>query len=419
MPCQNDRAYLTDSSANKPVPDVPKNQNDWLGLQRLLQHLWEDAQKIKPNTLTQPALLNTPRTGALPIPADLTASGAGPIALNWSAYPQTYLEALSFFKVYRSITNNLDTASIIGVINGTRFVDSDIVVAATYYYWVAGVTKDGIEGTPATASASFSGFPTTYLADLSVTAAKIANLTITTTKISDNSISTPKLQALSVVAAKIDVGQLSAISADLGTITAGTVTGATIRTASGNPRVELNSTGFHAYNGAGTEVTSIRSDASIGYMVTDSIMGRTTTLALYNVDGSNQSLINIASGKIEFSVQIGTTGEILQLDANSADFKAGIDIRIAGTPVIDASGIFVGPSINIAGSITVGSGQGITNGSGNDSLAIAANEIQAYVNSTLVGKFDGTSDATNTNFYYYRNGALRQAKVVAGALMEA
>ena len=73
---------------------------------------------------------------------------------------------------------------------------------------------------------------------------------ITTTYIADDAITTPKLLAGAVIASKIsanavtaskiDVDELSAISADLGSITAGTITGALIRTSSGGDRVEID-----------------------------------------------------------------------------------------------------------------------------------------------------------------------------------
>jgi hypothetical protein len=55
------------------------------------------------------------------------------------------------------------------------------------------------------------------------------------------------LNASSVTAAKISVSSLSAISADLGSITAGTITGALIRTAASGSRVEMTSSGIIAY----------------------------------------------------------------------------------------------------------------------------------------------------------------------------
>jgi len=60
-----------------------------------------------------------------------------------------------------------------------------------------------------------------------------------------------KIYTGTVIAAAISVAQLSAIAADLGTITAGLITGATIRTAAGNPRVELTGTTLKVYDESG------------------------------------------------------------------------------------------------------------------------------------------------------------------------
>lgn len=57
--------------------------------------------------------------------------------------------------------------------------------------------------------------------------------------------------ANTITAQKMNVGQLSAITADLGSITAGTVTGALIRTSAGTTRVQMNyaTNAFEAYYG--------------------------------------------------------------------------------------------------------------------------------------------------------------------------
>jgi len=76
-------------------------------------------------------------------------------------------------------------------------------------------------------------------------------------------ITTAKLFAGAVTAEKITVAQLSAIAADLGTITAGTVTGATIRTAASGARVVLDSTdGLQCYNSGETLCAQIDVDGS-------------------------------------------------------------------------------------------------------------------------------------------------------------
>jgi hypothetical protein len=55
------------------------------------------------------------------------------------------------------------------------------------------------------------------------------------------SIKTINLAVASVTADRISVAQLSAITADMGSLTAGTITGAVIRTSASGARVELNS----------------------------------------------------------------------------------------------------------------------------------------------------------------------------------
>ncbi|HUW35571.1 MAG TPA: LamG-like jellyroll fold domain-containing protein, partial [Planctomycetota bacterium] len=76
-------------------------------------------------------------------------------------------------------------------------------------------------------------------------------------------ITTAKIFAGAVTAEKITVAQLSAITADLGTITAGIVTGATIRTAAAGTRVVLVSTdGLQCYNGDGTLCAQLDVDGS-------------------------------------------------------------------------------------------------------------------------------------------------------------
>ncbi len=74
-----------------------------------------------------------------------------------------------------------------------------------------------------------------------ITANEIAANAITANELAANSVTTPKVQAGAITADKITVSQLSAITADMGSLTAGTVTGALIRTAASGQRVELSS----------------------------------------------------------------------------------------------------------------------------------------------------------------------------------
>lgn len=88
---------------------------------------------------------------------------------------------------------------------------------------------------------------------------------VTAIKVAAGAIETAKLDAGAVTAAKMTVAQLSAISADMGSITAGTVTGATVRTASGNPRLEMNSTELAGYDSNGVKQFYLQSGDGKAY----------------------------------------------------------------------------------------------------------------------------------------------------------
>jgi hypothetical protein len=95
-----------------------------------------------------------------------------------------------------------------------------------------------------------------------ITGDSIAFNTITGQNIVAGSIAADSIAAGSITADKLNVSQLSAITADMGTLTAGTITGATVRTSATNPRVVFDSSGITATNGAGA--TTFRVDSATG-----------------------------------------------------------------------------------------------------------------------------------------------------------
>ena len=120
----------------------------------------------------------------------------------------------------------------------------------------------------------------------------------------------------------LKVGNLSAISADLGTITAGTVTGATIRTAASGGRAEMNSSNMTVYNASG---------------VAAAIMGGSSSTAIIDMVSANAGL---------YTIRIG-------------DYCTGASIAVTnngGAPAISAgSNSGSGPVISASnGSITAG-----------------------------------------------------------------
>lgn len=78
------------------------------------------------------------------------------------------------------------------------------------------------------------------IAGTTITGDKIVGGTITGDKVAATTITGSNIAADTITADKMSVTQLSAITADLGEVTAGTVTGATIRTATSGERIEMS-----------------------------------------------------------------------------------------------------------------------------------------------------------------------------------
>ena len=106
------------------------------------------------------------------------------------------------------------------------------------------------------------------IGDAAVTNAKIDNLAVTNAKINDldagkinaGTISADRIGANSITASKLNVSTLSAISADMGSVTAGTITGVTITSASGSTYIRLNTGNYLEFVRGGVEKGRIWSD---------------------------------------------------------------------------------------------------------------------------------------------------------------
>ena len=138
-----------------------------------------------------------------------------------------------------------------------------------------------------------------------VTATQIAADTITATQIAADTITATELAANAVTASEINVSQLSAIAADLGTVTAGTITGGTIQTASSGQRLVVGSTGLQAINSSGTTVVTIGNDGQFRFGPSggDNVSWNNTTLS---VTGDIIATGNIQDGAV--TVPTVTTG---------------------------------------------------------------------------------------------------------------
>ena len=184
----------------------------------------------------------------------------------------------------------------------------------------SGTNEYGIQVIDAAGTVRFQTGSSTFLdggiisAD-SITATQISANTITTTELAANTITADdiaagtitatELAAGAVTAGKINVSELSAIVADLGTVTAGTITGGTVQTASSGARVELASSGLNAYKADGTQTVDINTDGTFTFGPSggDNVSWNNTALT---VSGDIIATGNIQDGAI--TVPTVTTG---------------------------------------------------------------------------------------------------------------
>jgi hypothetical protein len=165
-------------------------------------------------------------------------------------------------------------------------VTADVIAANT-------ITANEIAANTITAS---------EIAANTITASEIAANTITAAQIAAFTITAAEIAAATITADRLNVLTLSAISADLGTITAGTVTGATIRTAAAGARIVLDSVnGIQAFNAAAAQTISILPSGA-GWIGTAASIAWNTAGGV-TIDGG--LLVNGTIVATAFSNQIG------------------------------------------------------------------------------------------------------------------
>lgn len=136
-----------------------------------------------------------------------------------------------------------------------------------------------------------------------------------------------------VSADAINATQLSAITADLGTITAGTITGALIRTSASNPRVEMTSTGIAGYDSGGVAIFDLTTSGTVrfGKSTADNILWDSTagTLVITGDVITTGNIVNsaVTDAKISsMSFTKLTAGTITT--SGVANFTGGADINM-------------------------------------------------------------------------------------------
>lgn len=146
------------------------------------------------------------------------------------------------------------------------------------FYWMANAATnaliyfDGAQMEPGEIALAYSRRPgevltgeigSTKITPNSITTNEIMASTIQGGDIAATTITGLNIQGSSIGADKLSVTTLSAITADMGAMTAGTITGAVIRTAASGTRITLDSTGFKQFIGAAaTPAIHFKTDGS-------------------------------------------------------------------------------------------------------------------------------------------------------------
>jgi hypothetical protein len=177
-----------------------------------------------------------------PAPTGFTvSSGMTTIILSWTT--ATYGNH-AYTEVWRSDTNNLAGASLIGTTNSFAYADSVGFTGSTKYYWIRFVSQMDVKGpyNSATGTGSSTGLVNNVdLTDLIITASKLATDAVESGKIKDAAVTTTKIANLAVGNAAIangaitnaKIGDLAVDSAKIAdaTIVSGKIADAAITTA--------------------------------------------------------------------------------------------------------------------------------------------------------------------------------------------
>ena len=139
-----------------------------------------------------------------PAPTNVTASaGFSNIILSWD---EPTFKSFAYAEVWRSDTNNLGAASLIGSTTAWVYADAVGFTNITKYYWVRFVNKNNVVGPYQGTSgvgASTSKVGNSDLYNEIVTAEKLANSAVTQVKLADGSVVTSKIANAAIVGQKL------------------------------------------------------------------------------------------------------------------------------------------------------------------------------------------------------------------------
>jgi hypothetical protein len=219
-----------------------------------------------------------------------------------------------------------------------------------------------------------SALGTNAIAASAITAGKIAANSIAANMIQAGAVTTAALEAGAVTTNTIAAGAITANTIATGALDAFTITGAVIRTAASGARVQLDSTGLHGYNSAGTAVTSISTAGVLtatGATITGTLQtGTTGARAVMTGSSVSWYSANGSAGNIAATNDGSGTGSTLTISSSAATLVLGtVEMPAAGSALISSTqdtwfeSLFVNNGIQVPticmGSFTLSSAVGV------------------------------------------------------------
>lgn len=202
------------------------------------------------------------------------------------------------------------------------------------------------------ANLTITGGPSGKIATGTITRDNIVAATITATEIAASTITGSNIAAGTITASNIAAGTITATQLSATAIDAMTITGATIRTASTNPKLELISTQMHGTDSGGADLWKI---TAAGFEVINTGIVGTATFKLSD-GGSNYSYISYyddtAHGYLWNVVRHSNTEEATYI-FDSLGTLSAIDVRALQYFSADTSTTSRPPSVNGRGHIYI------------------------------------------------------------------
>lgn len=164
----------------------------------------------------------------------------------------------------------------------------------------------------------------------------VGGLNINASSIVSLSITANEIAASTITSGKLSVSQLSAIAADMGSLTAGTITGALIRTAASGARVEVSGAAnrVNVYNAAGTNYAYFGGAGADGTLFNGTIPSGSAYSPFYMTSAGDGNIIQIVNTNASNSVPalaINTNGNVSHIALQAINTGTGTCIRAEAT----------------------------------------------------------------------------------------